>query len=329
MILDDNYIYPEYLKSIILQFPEHPIMLRNSCDRYGFAYLMSKRLLLHRVPRAFSNWLHGWIWWSNPSSRDLMFDPNLARKKHVVACEDQAKSLTEEGFSDVVVGGLPFAYTDESNVLRQRDTLLAMPPHSAEYEKISKPLNVYFDYLESQRKNFQNIVVCLHYIDYSEGMCNQIRRRGLVPFRGARPDVSGSLQRMRALFETFEYVTSNTMGSHIAYALFCGCRVSLSGPMYRYDENDFGGAGGKNRDILERLMFFLSEEYLKSNFGYLLIDDVRLGFLGPSKGHNLIGANNILSDFGISRALGWDIKSQTLGYLNAGLGRFRRLISPR
>ncbi len=52
---------------------------------------------------------------------------------------------------------------------------------------------------------------------------------GVEVIKGADCFDSNCLSRIKTLFSTFEYVTTNGWGSHVAYALACGAKVSIFG----------------------------------------------------------------------------------------------------
>jgi hypothetical protein len=80
-------------------------------------------------------------------------------------------------------------------------------------------------------REFSVVAACIYGGDIDQGnWVNDFRNVGIPVIRGAHPNDMNSLVRMRALFEQFEYLTTPTWGSHVAYALACGVRVSIFGP---------------------------------------------------------------------------------------------------
>ena len=83
----------------------------------------------------------------------------------MVCQEAEQLALKTAGFTDVRLGGLPFAYIQRQHTHCQTDALLAFPPHSAEVGRVTADQGVYFDYLETLKHDFESIYVCVHYLD--------------------------------------------------------------------------------------------------------------------------------------------------------------------
>ena len=311
-------------------YPYKPIKLVTGVDRYGFSDILAQKLDLYYSPRSFANWLHGWIWWKATSSTEMMFkNSDKKTSRLIVSNLDEKEVLKNEGYKNIWAGGLPFSYTENSKLQRIPNTLLAMPPHSAEMEKIYNSYVDYLDYLESLIKDYDGIYISIYYLDKSEWLFNQITKRGLKYINGARSDDANSLRRMRAIFDSFEYVTSNTMGSHIIYAIYCGCKTSLCGPMYQYDEEVFLVKNSKNnhsKKYVDDTLYYLSENYLKEYFDFLFTQKPKWGFKSADYGEKEIGVKYKMSNKEIIDALQWSPKNQIEGYYNGGIRRIKRII---
>ena len=202
-----------------------------------------------------------------------------------------------------------------------------MPPHSAESEKINRTYFDYLDYLESLKNYYSSIYVSIFYLDRQSKLVSEIERRGLMYIDGARPDDAYSLQRMRAIFDSFEYVTSNTMGSHIPYALYCGCKTSLCGPMFSYDETMFYRKNHKiqhNKNYIQDIIYYHSTGYLQKNFNFLFTFTPKDGYISEYYGKKEIGYYNILGNNEIMKILKWDFPNQITGYSSGGIRRLKR-----
>jgi hypothetical protein len=307
-----------------------PFNLTSGIDRYGFSSILCEQMGLKRRPRSFANWLHGWIWWGATSSAELMFDCAQKQGGRFIVSKSLERGILEaEGFQNVWVGGLPFAYTLPSNLKRIGGSLLAMPPHSGESEKLGKSHVDYLDYLESIKRDFSSIWVCIHYLDISLNVVNEIKSRGLFLIEGARPDDANSLRRMRAIFDSFEYVTSSVMGSHIVYSMYSGCKVSLCGPVYVFSESDvifdkYRHAYGNN--FIRDWLYYSSKGYLNENFHFLFAENPRDGYQSDEYARIELGYYNKLSRREIVDALRWDISGQLIGYSSGAIRRLSRAL---
>lgn len=127
--------------------------------------------------------------------------------------------------------GAPFLYAPASGHARIGGTLLAMPSHSfagGAHQKLESARQ-YAAYLVGLRQQYTFVAVCLYGDDYRDpATCEAYLAAGLPVLLGAAIEDMGSLSRMRALFDLFDCMTSNDIGSHVFYASATGCRVFLS-----------------------------------------------------------------------------------------------------
>lgn len=307
-----------------------PIRLTNGVDRYGFSALLAARCGLARTPRSFANWVHGWIWTESPTA-ELLACAKLPRNLSIIVRNDNEKlSLESEGFKRVHVGGLPFSYVPPQRSNRLTASLLAMPPHSAEAERLTANQSDYMDYLESLKPDFEQIYVSIFSIDFRGPMHHAAKKRGLAVIQGARPDDGNSLLRMRALFDSFEYVTTNVMGSHMLYALYAGCKFSFGGPMYGYDEATLlanGNPHGHSAKRIEAVLWLHSEDYLRSRFEKFFVAHPSQGSQDISLAKTEIGERYLMSPKQVEDVLGWGLQGQVKGFAVGGARRLTRLIS--
>lgn len=299
--------------------------VRGSIDRFGFLHLLAEQCCMRAPKRAFAEWMHGWIWDDRPTIESLAMHKLPRDVPVVVRNKIEQKVLLDAGFRDVWIGGLPFCYVPSQHKARNGSSLLAIPPHSAEAERVSSVQRDYMDFLESLKGDFDDIYVCIFYLDWDGPMHRAALQRGLRVVQGARPDDAYSLKRVRALFEAFEHVTSNSIGSHFVYALYSGSRFSFCGPMFTYDEETIlanGNPNGHSEERVRRLLEIQDPRYLQIRFGKFYVDHPRQGAFDTDLGASEIGTDQILSPLQIKNILGWTVIGQLCGY---GRGAFRRL----
>ena len=299
------------------------IILRNSCDRYGISHFFAEQLRLPFVPRSFANWQHGWIW-IDKLTPDKLFDVKTTRKSQsIIVCNVSEKKVLESAeYSNVTVGGLPFAYIPKQNVQPIPGALVAFLTHSSEGGKINNSSKyLYFDYLESIRKDFSKIFICIYWLDYNENIAYEIKRRGLVPLSGARPDDKYSLLRIRTILEYCPYVTSNMIGSHLLYALYAGCIVSLTEPLYDIRADMQKQLENYCDNEIDYILYGQDIDYIKANFSWLLVNHPLAGIKNVDYAKKNIGEEWMLSIEKIKEVLGWKMVDQLFGY---GSGLIRR-----
>lgn len=313
--------------------PFTQIKIIGGVDRYGFSSLLAKRCGRGTAPRSFANWVHGWVWSDKPTA-ELLACAKLPRNLTVVVRnQSEKKALISDGFTDVRVGGLPFAYVAHQHMQRHANALLAFPPHSAEAERVTNDQAAYLDFLEAIKQDFDSIYLSVYYLDLGGLLHKAAIARGLQVIPGARPDDANSLLRTRLMLESFQYVTSNVMGSHMLYALFAGCNFSFCGPMYGYEESEFlsgGNPHGHSSNYIALALKLQSESYLRDKFSKFFVAHPRHGIGAKGFAEEEIGEKFIMSPMQIEKALGWDINGQLKGYFWGALRRVsRRLESTR
>ncbi len=291
------------------------IKLRNEVDRYGFSYQLAKKIGFQKPPRAFCGWSHGWAFYKPVSFVDLYYTSGELKNRIVVATKQLDQFLVSQGAEKVVAGGLPFAYINKSNCKRISDSIVFFPPHSGSSTIQKKAVKSYFEYIYEQEKSFEFVAVCASGIDYE--LFSKYGNHKVKIIYGAESDDSNSLLRIRNIFDTFDFVSTNVMGSHVLYASYCGCKVSICGDMYKYTFNEFHAENGFHNNIqqIERFLLYFSESYIKKRHPHFFVSNPRQGreFLEWSKIE--IGAENILSNQKLIDVLGWSISGQIYGYL--------------
>lgn len=306
--------------------PFNRIKITSGVDRYGFSTVLAKRCRRRVVLRSFANWTHGWFWHDEPTVKLLSCSGLPRTVTIVVGNEKERTTLVEAGYKDVRIGGLPFAYVHCQNVSRNENALLAFPSHSAESERMTDDQAAYMDYLETLKHDFEFVYVCIYYLDMGGAMHKAALARGLRVIQGARPDDANSLLRMRTVLDSFGYVTSNAMGSHMLYALFAGCKFSFCGPMYSHGESVYLGGGnphGHTTDYLHQLLELHSESYLRNRFGRFFVNTPKMGIEDLPFAEDAIGMRFIMPTDAIEDALGWSFEGQVRGYMS---GVQRRLV---
>lgn len=184
-------------------------------------------------------WQHGWI----PIERNMHPEfvvggdgksfENRKIKKYFVARNDQVIYLKSQGYTNVHAIGLPIIYIETKIQKKIPNSILYMPAHSLPEGNpdLKKYLRDLKNYLKELKKNFSFLVVCLHINEINKKYFNKILNELEIPFiAGADPLDANSLDRMATLFSQFEFMTTDMIGSHVVYASYYGCKVSVFGP---------------------------------------------------------------------------------------------------
>ena len=233
------------------------IKLNTEPDMYGASYIISQQLKLPFRPASYAYWQHGWIY--APLKYCEQFGLPFSGV-HLVATKEEEDFLKKNGKTAFAVGA-PFIYAnkyDSFNVIRRANSLLVMPPHGASYTKKKWNESEYIDSIATIRKDYEFIAACISPSDIEKGdWLQSFNKLGVKCIAGASMHDRNALFRMNRFFKYFEYVTTNSIGSHVAYAGYCGAKVSIYGPYDYHDESSL------NEDILYKNQMITQHLFLK------------------------------------------------------------------
>lgn len=208
----------------------------NGSDFYG-AYHVAAQYAGIALPKFYSTksfWAHGVNGpWENISRESLVFLPYYNPDLNVfVARKDQQEYLKSNGYKNTRAIGVPYAYVPHQGQKRVSGSLLVMPSHSIQGMMVddNKSFEIYIDQILKVSCYFSDVTVCLHSGCIKNGFwLNEFNALGFDVIQGANPSDRNSLIRMKSIFEQYDVMTTNMWGSHVAYALAEGCRVSIFG----------------------------------------------------------------------------------------------------
>jgi hypothetical protein len=296
--------------------PIIPIKLRNEADYYGISYSIADELKLNRVLRSFAYWTHGWIY-AEPitSSREINC---WAKPKDIVlvATQKEVDSLRLEGYHNVHAVGMPFIYTKDADVVRHPRSLLVMPAHSGAQSSIETDEEAYILKLLELKSFFSEIVACIH----SSCVVNNywipsLEKAGIPWILGASVFDRNSLKKMRTIFQSFDYMTTNTIGSHIPYASYCGCKVSIySYTRFTPESYEKDPWYQKNPDLLWKQYEMCDENVLKQRFPQFFKSPID-ATTSQRWANQVLGEENRQSPEAIAHLLGWRWQDQIIGYV--------------
>lgn len=231
-----------------------------------------------------------------------------------VSRKDQADFLRSHGHKHVRSIGLPIVYITDKAPARVPGSLLVMPPHSHKNHGADDPLaESYAELIASYRSKFDQIWVCLHEDDLAKRQwVDSFRSRGIGVFPSADQSDPFTLRRLKSILSSFEYVTTNGYGSHIALAAYCGAKVSVFGPFaeFPYDRMARTHAVKMFPELQDMAYELCTEAALKRNYPHL--------FCEPDKavqqiewGQAEVGEDQKLSPEELRRLFQWEPKTGT------------------
>jgi hypothetical protein len=232
-------------------------------DHYGALHVAASYCGLV-VPATYAIkgfWHHGCIGpWYEFSPGMLCSNAENGRTDPLyVARQEQADYLRGHGYARPRAIGLPIVYTPTSGVARIPGSLLVVPTHTLIGDRFParELFERYADEVIAAAAGFSRVVVCISPNCQENGLwVKEFTERGCEIVYGARTNDANALLRMRMLFEQFETVTTNGWGSHVAYALALGARVSICGTEPERSEADYlrDTAWASNKAALERVL---------------------------------------------------------------------------
>jgi len=277
-------------------------------DYYGALQVAAEYCRLSKVPTHFpGSWQHGtWPPWQKIRPEVIVYNaPKTATC--FVARQDEVAFLKEGGYRKVRAIGLPIIYTKPSGLKRIPNSLLVMPTHSLASDVLAPSTEQYVREIASIRNRFGLVAACVSAHCIAKGLwTSQFAEQGIQVVRGAGIDDVNALKRMRALFDTFEYVTTDSYGSHVYYALYFGAKVSIWGsatPVLR--ENVLSdGAWTPYPEAVDKLLSEETDRKAEVHLAPLRVDPW-IGVQNVDATNSMVGHDHKLSPDEMRTVFGW------------------------
>lgn len=191
-----------------------------------------------------------------------------------VAREDQKEALVRDGYTNVSAIGLPIVYLQPRASARELGSLLIMPDHSLPERDTESEDQNYFDYLSNFSQYFSSITLCLHKACYDKKRWIKLSQLADRVVIGADPGDKKSYGRLAELMSTHEFMTTNDFGSHVPYAAYFGCKVSVGGPRPKFDVDDLPKSAFYRNcpDCLEMRSSVYHEKKFFKSFSFFMTD---------------------------------------------------------
>ena len=280
----------------------------------------------HTPENIRGEWQHGWIpgyWQLDPLMLGVgIGEPHPESLHYWVSRRDEADYLHNCGYKHVTAIGLPIVYLPRREECRRRPgSLLVMPAHSLEYTTHSWRFDEYADEIARIRGDFSEVVVCVHPACFKRGYwVDAFRKRGFQVVHGAMVNDLNALRRIRRLLCAFEYVTTNSFGSHVVYAAYFGAKVSVFGPYAEYRAEDFASDQMylQHPHLLEPTLRVTSEREMRRQYPELFRYP-REGTLMVEWGEREVGHDNKLAPAKLRALFRWRASDRVASKLRAYL----------
>lgn len=249
-----------------------PTIIRCEPDYYGAADLIAAGLGIEKPPiPPRATWSHGARFFPPTTVEEVLPErPSFLHQVNILVATKRQCELLECHRIKASPVGCPYLYAASvPERKRIEGSLLIMPPHTLPYTSEAYHEERYAQRMADIRSEFGGLAACVSQFDIDKGLWVKAFRKYDIPVvAGARLDDANALVRMKALFESFEYMTTNSLGSHVAYAAFSGCKVSFFGPWEGLQKQAMGNDSIYKRHplLLERLCGLFAEENMRETF---------------------------------------------------------------
>ena len=318
----DLHLYPR----------KNEIIVRAISDAYGATVVARKYIGFKKdyFARTFS-WQHGWmpdLW--NIDRDEVIGETYLKKFKTVfVARKTQEKYLAQCGLESKAIG-LPYCYVPSANVKRNLGSLLIMPTHST-LTCATKEDQGFVDQVVQYKDSFSEIFVCMHEEDIKRKRDEIWQKEGFKIISGASFSDANSLLRMKFLFESFEVMVTDSVGSHVPYAASSGTRISIiSGDRSREIDSAEPFYSGKTKTYLRKLSelhYALNSPDL-SPYPFLFCSPLQAEE-HVSWGQAEVGYENMLSTEDLRDSFGWNFSEYFLQRMLICLKSLKSIISKK
>ena len=310
--------------------PVEQIWRRSEPDFYGASYLIAQQVGKKKPPVCFATWRHGWVHLKS-IIHPLMILGSTDETLNLVATENQVRIVREFGFKNAIAVGLPFIYGDTFEVERRPGSLVVMPGHTLPYTDHQLDEKRYVDQIAELKPHFSAIIACLHSSCIAKGYwVTEFERHGIPWISGADTYDKNALVRMNIIFKSFEYMTTNIIGSHIAYAAYSGSKPSIYGDYASPSEKDYQN-DPFYKESPELLTFYVEnskQEVIEKQYPELFITPMT-ATERRDWGREVTGAKYKRTPYEIAELLGWSFKNQVKGYCKEGFRLLRNPVSLR
>ena len=284
-----------------------PIERRSEADYYGASDLIGAALGYATLPRSIASWKHGVSYERTMRAPELLLTEGNRATRHLVANEWQAARLRRAGYLRVHAVGVPFLYSEPPDTKRLPHSLLVMPAHHVLNSTHAFDEKGYTESLRALQDRFDPVIACVSATCAREGnWTHTLEKVGIHWILGADSVDRNALRRMRKIFAMFEFMTTNTLGSHVAYAAYSGCRVSIWGPYAQARLEDYRNVPWyqKNWNRASELIECYTESHVRRSHPMLFrepwnAEDLRI-WAEPFVGHSFRRGPSE-----VGRLLGW------------------------
>ena len=260
-------------------------------------------------------WQHGWI------RPDCLVDPVYvvwdggradAGEYQWVGRKELEDYLRAHGYPYAHAIGVGMVYVEPIEVPRLPNSLLVMPRHSIySDESFNWDYDSYLQEILAIKDDFDYVAVSIHPACQKHGLwMKEFQNAGIEIVTGADFESKYGLYRMKWLMNRFEYVTTNFTGTNIAYATYCGAKMSLYGTYIEPTESEAAGKSEVKRkpELKEKWMFLNSDRNMRDQYPFLFVEHPKEAKAMPEWGAHQLGEDQKRSPSELCDLFGWPHK---------------------
>jgi len=257
-------------------------------------------------------WIHGW---NIPHTLVSPLFTAGGRPHRMVWTGTQiaADFLTNHGVKALAIG-LPICYLPKKTYQRIPNSLVVMPAHSEQHTRHQWKFQEYAEQIHAIRQEFSRVVVCIHPACIEKGYwINEFTSLNFETITGADYRDKNALERIRSICSQFEYITTNSCGSQIAYGAAFGAKPSIFGTYAEYQEDDFSGKSFFQRhpQILSAIVSVFSESAVREAYPDLF-SHPKAAVKRKEWGEEQIGVANVRTPYQLIRDFRWTRRQQAI-----------------
>ena len=327
-------ILSEYSKAIKSQQkknkyypPYHEIKVSDSIAAYGLQAEIFKLTNQFLPLKSFAFWIHGWVWGPISSPSDLL-GYNLDKNINILVRNQKEKEVfLNNGYKKVFAVGLPLLYSNKKiieHVDRKEGSLLVFPPHSTNEGRadLDKSFISYLDYIKDHESEFSEIGISLYGLDFIPEVVDRVKKYNFKIIPGVNWNDKNALQRLQFNLNSYEYSTTNNIGSHVLYSLYAGQKFSFSGDFLKLNEKAFIKQIQYEENFLwpqsaiDNTLKRYSLEFVKENFSRFFVESPAHGIQDIAYANKEMGLDYKVDTRKLGRLMGWTFTGQLEGYSN-------------
>ena len=279
-------------------------------DAYGFSSLIAQSLGLKSTPRTIGIFYpHAWEFREVIIAAQLFSDNYRSNRINFIASKNEIEFCKKAKIPSTKISALPIVYTSKQyDSERIPGSTLVMLPHCIDESRL-----IYDeDQILKEFKDFDKskTLFCIHGADIKKGnWINSLSKLGFKYTKGSDFTDIDSLNRMRKMFTQYETMHTNVFGSHVLYAAYFGCKISVTPKLYEYKwEEVLNDTAEKIPSLASRHYFHCLQGQTKKiikAYSFLFCEDVRQAKTHKEWAIEEIGEKNKLSPEELAYWFGW------------------------